>query len=159
MGCESTRFMDRWGAGSQTKQLVHQTPVRCASTLCCVPGLSVCLSISVHCQPLLHAVAACSESEHQVRLSKFSGAVAISSSDYFGSSDGSGGGSGLGSRRSTSTRSGDLDSASRLVSQLSLKASSELLQMAGSASQAVGSVTHKLSGMATKFMSDLGRGY
>lgn len=115
--------------------------------------------IFVNCQPLLHVVAACSESELQARLSKFSGAAAISSSDYFGSSDGNGGGSGLDSRRSNSTRSGDLDSASRLVSQLSLKASNELLQMASNASQAVGSVTHKLSGMATKFMSDLGRGY
>ncbi|KAJ9514548.1 hypothetical protein QJQ45_016278 [Haematococcus lacustris] len=79
------------------------------------------------------------EAERNNRLQRFQGSSAISSADYFG-------------RKETSGSNMDV-SAADLVNRLSMQAQQDLSQM----SNLAGSVSKKLAGMATKFMSDLGR--
>ncbi|GFH18901.1 Arf-GAP domain-containing protein [Haematococcus lacustris] len=78
------------------------------------------------------------EAERNNRLQRFQGSSAISSADYFG-------------RKETSGSNMDV-SAADLVNRLSMQAQQDLSQM----SNLAGSVSKKLAGMATKFMSDLG---
>jgi len=85
------------------------------------------------------------EYERQAKLQQFKGASSISSADYFGE-----GGSGGAARGA----SGDLDiSAADLVNRLSFQAKQDIQQM----KQLAGSVASKLTGVASKFMNDLGR--
>ncbi|MEW5300195.1 MAG: hypothetical protein WDW38_003035 [Sanguina aurantia] len=93
-----------------------------------------------------------SDAERGIRLSKFSGASAISSSDYYGgngpnggSGGDGGGGGGMGD---------DMDiSASDIVNRLSYQAKQDLQQV----SQMAGAAAKKMSSMASKFLSDLSR--
>jgi ADP-ribosylation factor GTPase-activating protein 2/3 len=92
-----------------------------------------------------------SDYEKQARINKFHGAAAISSSDYFGNGDDEdvGRGAGRGS-------SGDMDlSAADLVHRISIQARQDLNSM----KEMAGNVSQTLSGFASKFMSDIGRGY
>jgi ADP-ribosylation factor GTPase-activating protein 2/3 len=97
-----------------------------------------------------------SDFETQSKLNRFQGAAAISSNDYF-DRDGSGGGGGGGGGSSMARGpSGDMDlTAADLVNRLSFQAKQDLDSM----KQLAGSVGQTLTGMASKFMSDIGRGY
>ncbi|WIA20100.1 hypothetical protein OEZ85_005957 [Tetradesmus obliquus] len=96
------------------------------------------------------------ESERQARLSRFSGAAAISSDAYFNRADGSysgnpgsGGGSG-----GPPPPGADMDiSAAELVNRLSFHAKQDMEQVKQIASGAV----NKLANMAGRFMNDLSR--
>lgn len=81
-----------------------------------------------------------SDYDRRMKLNQFKGAAAISSADYFGNQDYS--------QASASARANDDLSASDIVNQLSLMAQQDLQH-----------VTQKLSGMASKFMNEISRGY
>ncbi|GFR50517.1 hypothetical protein Agub_g12785 [Astrephomene gubernaculifera] len=87
------------------------------------------------------------EHERQMRLSKFQGAAAISSADFFGREESHGSLSGAGG-------SGDLDiTAAEIVNRLSFQAKQDMQQM----KQMAAAATKKLTGMASKLISDLNR--
>lgn len=92
-----------------------------------------------------------SEMERQVRLSKFQGATAISSADYYGRPEGSGG-SGSNTNNYSSSNDGDI-SAADIVNRLSIQAKQDLQAV----KQVASATAKKLSGMATKFIGDLNR--
>jgi ADP-ribosylation factor GTPase-activating protein 2/3 len=97
-----------------------------------------------------------SDYERQSRLSRFSGAAAISSDAYFDRGDGGGGGGGGGSGgRGPSAGSGsDLDlTAAELVNRLSYHAKQDLDQV----KELAGNAVRNLSSMATKFLNDVSR--
>ncbi|GAX79406.1 hypothetical protein CEUSTIGMA_g6847.t1 [Chlamydomonas eustigma] len=92
-----------------------------------------------------------SDFEKQSRLNKFHGAAAISSSDYFGN-----GNNEHVDRSAGRVPSGDMDlSAADLVNRLSMQARQDLNSM----KEIAGNVSQTLTGFASKFISDIGRGY
>ncbi|PNH05689.1 putative ADP-ribosylation factor GTPase-activating protein AGD9 [Tetrabaena socialis] len=96
-----------------------------------------------------------SEYDRQNRLTKFQGATAISSADYFGRPESrSGGSGGGGGGLAPSGSSGDLDmSAADIVNRLSFQAKQDMQQM----KQMAAAATKKITGMASKFMGDIQR--
>lgn len=85
-----------------------------------------------------------SSHEHQVKLQQFHGATAISSADYFGDREAAGGGG----------AAGDLDlTAADIVNRISIQAKQDMQVM----KQVAGTAAKKITNMASKFMSDLGR--
>jgi ADP-ribosylation factor GTPase-activating protein 2/3 len=87
------------------------------------------------------------DTERQARLSRFTGAQAISSDAYFNRSDGSAGAPAVGP-------GGDLDlTAAELVNRLSFHAKQDMEQV----KQIAGTAMNKLSNMAGRFMNDLSR--
>lgn len=100
--------------------------------------------------------------DRQARLSKFTGAAAISSDAYFDRGEGPGNGSGGshgqgGSRGQGSGRGGgggDLDvTAAELVNRLSFHAKQDLDQV----KEMAGNAARQVSSLASKFLSDLSR--
>ncbi|BDA43782.1 probable ADP-ribosylation factor GTPase-activating protein [Coccomyxa sp. Obi] len=90
--------------------------------------------------------------EKEARLSRFQGATAISSADFYDNGEGGGGRSG-GAGGSGPT---DFDvSANELMSKLSFQARQDFVQM----KEAAGAATRKLGSLAQNFMKDLQGGY
>ncbi|KAK9915439.1 hypothetical protein WJX75_009230 [Coccomyxa subellipsoidea] len=88
--------------------------------------------------------------EKEARLSRFQGATAISSADFYDNGEGPSGGGG------SSSASTDFDvSANELMSKLSFQARQDFAQV----KEVAGAATRKLGSMAQNFMKDLQGGY